>query len=159
MIGRVEELTARLGLSSHPEGGRFAEVFRSAHSVQPADGRPYRSAMTSIYFLLSKGETARWHQVLSDEIWHYYEGDPLELYWIDPATDQSGSWLLGSEQGGAHSIRAIPAGFWQAARTLGEYTLAGCTVSPGFEFADYRLFAQGSAALDEIGRHFPGVDF
>jgi predicted cupin superfamily sugar epimerase len=152
---RVKELARDLGLRPHDEGGLFAEVFRSDVNVRSTDGRGERSAVTTIYFLLAAGERGRWHQVLSDELWHYYEGDRLELLWIDPQTRQSGITILGPEVGGAHSVGVIRSGWWQAARTTGEYTLVGCTVAPGFEYGDYRVFGPGSEEAEEIRRQFP----
>src|SRR5215510_13188986 len=83
MHKRARDLINELGLQPHPEGGYFREIFRSGQKVQPLDERSERSALTTIYFLLIKGQYGRWHRVASDETWHFYEGDPLELYWID----------------------------------------------------------------------------
>ncbi len=157
MHPRVSELIRHLGLEAHPEGGCFHQVFRSPITVQPSDGRDERSAVTSIYFLLQGGERSRWHQVLSDELWHSYEGDPLELYSINPRTWKTDRLLLGREDGRTHPIQIIPAGHWQAARTTGEYTLVGCTVAPGFEYRDFRIFGPGSAEAGEIKRRFPDL--
>jgi len=157
LIERVKELASELGLGPHPEGGQFAEVFRSAMNVLTADGRGERSAVTTIYFLLVAGERSRWHQVLSDELWHFYEGDRLELYWIDPRTWQSGIIVLGPEAEGAHSIGVIRSGWWQAARTTGDYTLVGCTVAPGFEYKDYTILGPESEEAEVIRHKFPGA--
>jgi predicted cupin superfamily sugar epimerase len=135
MHPRAQELIETLQLTPHPEGGFFREVFRSAKTVTPSDGRPIRSALTTIYFLLPAGAYSRWHQVLSDEVWHFYEGAPLELL-CDDAHWILGPVVLSGEQAPVHTI---PAGAWQAARSLGEYTLVGCTVGPGFDFADFSL--------------------
>jgi predicted cupin superfamily sugar epimerase len=155
MDSRVSALIRNLGLEAHPEGGCYSQVFRSPIPVQPSDGRNERPAVTSIYFLLQEGERSRWHQVLSDELWHYYEGDPLELYSIDPKTWKTDRLLLGREDSRAHPVQIIPAGHWQAARTAGEYTLVGCTVAPGFEYQDFRIFEVGSPEAEEIKRRFP----
>ena len=77
MHKRAEDLITELGLQPHPEGGYFRESFRSAHKVQPLDERSLRSALTTIYFLLIKGQHGRWHRVASDETWHFYE----EIHW------------------------------------------------------------------------------
>ena len=79
MDARASQLIERLGLVAHPEGGCFRQVYRSSTTVQPADDRGARPSLTTIYFLLVSGEVSRWHRVASDEAWHYYEGDPLEL--------------------------------------------------------------------------------
>src|SRR6266487_4056958 len=81
MHPRAADLIHTLALRPHPEGGHFAEVFKSPHLVQRLEGDGARAALTTIYFLLAEGERSRWHQVAADEVWHYYEGDPLELVW------------------------------------------------------------------------------
>ena len=83
MHARAAELIAQLSLQPHPEGGYYREVFRSAGVVTPADGRGARAALTTIYFLLPAGAASRWHRVTSDEVWHFYEGDPIELLELD----------------------------------------------------------------------------
>src|SRR5436853_567241 len=85
MNARATELIARLSLEPHPEGGYYREIFRSADLVAPADGRGPRAALTTIYFLLPAGIISRWHRVTSDEVWHLYEGGPLEVLTVDPA--------------------------------------------------------------------------
>jgi predicted cupin superfamily sugar epimerase len=111
--------------------------------------------VTTIYFLLVAGERARWHQVDSDELWHFYEGDPLELHTIDPGTWETKCLRLGPPNADASLVQAIAAGCWQAARTSGTYTLAGCTVAPGFEYQDYRILDNGSREAAEVRRRFP----
>ena len=141
---RAQQLIAQLGLQPHPEGGYFRELFRSALPVQPLDSRPLRAALTTIYFLLPRGAHSRWHRVQSDEVWHLYEGDPLRLLIADPALSSVQVLTLGAvtaEQGPTHTV---PAGWWQAALPLGSYALCGCTVAPGFDFADFALVATES---------------
>jgi predicted cupin superfamily sugar epimerase len=147
MHDRAGELISELRLEPHPEGGYFREVFRSSRMVKPMDERSARSALTTIYFLLVKGQHSRWHRVASDEAWHFYEGDPLVVYWID---DHDGlhEELLGSKNG--RPLCVVPAGCWQAARPRGEYSLVGCTVGPGFDFQDFEMIAPGSADLAKI---------
>ena len=86
MDTRAAELIASLDLAPHPEGGFFRELYRSDSRVQPLDGRPERRALTTIYVLLPAGEVSRWHRVGSDEVWHFFEGDPLELFTIDASS-------------------------------------------------------------------------
>jgi uncharacterized protein len=133
MDPRATELIATLNLLPHPEGGYFREVYRSEATVIPDDGRPPRAALTTIYFLLPAGAYSRWHKVLSDEVWHFYEGAPLELLC------ESQRWILGPVGPGQSPVHTVPAGAWQAARSRGVYTLVGCTVGPGFDFADFTL--------------------
>lgn len=149
MHDRATELIRELKLEPHPEGGYFREVFRSAHKVKPLDKRPERSALTTIYFLLLKGQHSRWHRVASDEAWHFYEGDPLVVYWID---DENGvhEELLANGPPNGRPVCVVPAGCWQAAKPRGEYSLAGCTVGPGFDFQDLEMISPASAELTRI---------
>jgi predicted cupin superfamily sugar epimerase len=155
---RAAELIAALDLRPHPEGGFYREVHRSAASVATTDERGPRAALTTIYFLLAAGAASRWHQVDSDEVWHFYEGDPLELLELDA----DGRSLVRHQLGPVHEghqrpVRTIAAGAWQAARPLGEYTLVGCTVGPGFDFADFRLLADDPARAEELRARWPAV--
>jgi hypothetical protein len=138
MEQRPAELIERLQMQSHPEGGRYAEVFRSPRRVR--SGESERSAVTVIHFLLTTGESSRWHVVSSDEIWHFHEGDPLELVTFDPVTGRVESNLIGHGGEGQPTF-VVPAGIWQACRACGAYSLVSCTVAPGFEFSDFRLIA------------------
>src|SRR5215813_3351060 len=114
----------------HPEGGFYRELYRSSSQVQPADDRPVRAALTTIYFLLPEGAHSRWHRVASDEVWHLYEGGPLELFQASP--DGSAVQRIVLEPAGANAgpVHVVPAGHWQAARSRGPYALTGCTVAP-----------------------------
>ena len=138
-MDRPAELIAQLRLIEHPEGGYYSEVFRSAAAVQPEDGRGSRPALTSIYFLLPAGAVSRWHRVWSDEIWHFYEGAPLDLWLLPPEGNLPDRRRLGPLDRDSQRTVAVPAGWWQAARSTGEYTLVGCTVGPGFEFQDFTM--------------------
>ncbi|MFL6589611.1 MAG: cupin domain-containing protein [Chthoniobacterales bacterium] len=149
MRGRAKELISELSLEPHPEGGHFREIFRSSSQVQPLDERPARSALTTIYFLLTSGQHSRWHRVASDEAWHFYEGDPLELYWIGP-NDEIHEELLTGVSSEGRPVCVVPAGCWQAAKPRGEYSLVGCTVGPGFEFEDFEMLSGGSAEFAHI---------
>lgn len=139
---RAAELIRDLQLSPHPEGGFYREVFRSAATVQPADRRPARSALTTIYFLLSHGTRSRWHRVDSDEVWHLYEGGPIELFVAPPDVATLRRIVLGPALASDGPMFTVPAGWWQAARPIGTYALAGCTVGPGFDFGDFVLVDQ-----------------
>jgi predicted cupin superfamily sugar epimerase len=139
--GRAAQLIAALGLAPHPEGGYFAEVHRSAVSVKPNDGRSARPALTSIYFLLPAGAVSRWHRVFSDEVWHFYEGAPLDLWTAAPDGGSAQRCRVGPHAEGQQAVAIVPAGWWQAARSTGEYSLVGCTVGPGFEFQDFTMAA------------------
>jgi len=155
MDPRVKDLVERLALVPHPEGGHFREVFRAADVVRPADGRPGRSAITTIYYLLARGEHSRWHRVRSDEVWHHYEGDALDLFRAPPDLSRVERVRLGPAGDGVHPVDAVPAGWWQASRSSGAFTLAGCTVGPGFDFADFAFLRDDPAARDALARVAP----
>jgi len=142
MHPRAAELIETLQLKPHPEGGYYREVFRSPEVVVPADQRGERSALTTIYFLLTDDTYSRWHRVRSDEVWHLYEGGPLEVMELDAECRDLSTFDVAP-------VHVVPAGRWQAARSLGSYTLVGCTVGPGFEFDDFELLAEhaGTAVL------------
>jgi len=143
----AEALIHALGLAPHPEGGWFRELYRSSARVA-ARGND-RSAVTTIYYLLERHQVSRWHTVESDEIWHFYAGAGLELLAYDPASERLTNYRLGAPSD-ARPVAVIPAGTWQAARSLGAYSLVGCSVAPGFEFADFRFVA----ARPDHARHF-----
>jgi predicted cupin superfamily sugar epimerase len=122
----AERLIRLLELKPHPEGGYFRETFR--------DGNEGRAYSTAIYFLLKAGEMSRWHRVDAAEVWHFYRGAPLELYIGKQA------YVLGSNIDEAQVPQlVVPPLAWQAARSLGDYTLVGCTVAPGFEFSKFEM--------------------
>jgi predicted cupin superfamily sugar epimerase len=152
---RVEALVKQLELSPHPEGGFYREVWRSGESVAPEDGRGRRAGITSIYFLLPAGAVSRWHRVRSDEVWHHYEGAPLELLAVPPDHARIDRIRLGPLLSGQAPVHTIPAGWWQAARSQGDYTLVGCSVGPGFEFADFELLADDPVSADALLRALP----
>jgi uncharacterized protein len=133
------EIIHRLQLAPHPEGGWYREVYRSSRRIV-ADGDS-RSALTSIYYLLQQGQVSRWHTVDADEAWHFYAGAPLALFTYQARAGQFERHLLGPPGPQGAPVHVVPAGHWQGARTLGEYSLVGCSVAPGFEFAGFRFVA------------------
>lgn len=143
---RAAALIAALRLRPHPEGGHYAEVYRSATTLQPGDGRSGRAALTTIYFLLQAGEHSALHRVASDEVWHFYEGAPLELLYWQAESDAFVRHSLGPVADDTAPVAVVPAGWWQAARTTEAYTLVGCTVAPGFDFADFTLMREDEDA-------------
>ena len=161
MHPRAAELIASLDLHPHPEGGFYREIFRSDAQVTPADGRGHRAALTTIYFLLPEGTFSRWHRVASDEVWHLYEGGPLELLELSPSGHGLARRRLAPVSGGAEApVHTVPAGTWQAARPLAGsagYALVGCTVGPGFDFADFRLLADDPERAAAVRREWPDV--
>jgi len=131
------EIIARLQLAPHPEGGHFRETFRDSRC--DASGR---AASTAIYFLLARGERSHWHRVDAVETWHYYAGDALTLRIADAhgvRVVRLGANLTADEVPQA----IVPAHAWQAAESTGDWTLVGCTVAPGFEFAHFELAPRG----------------
>jgi uncharacterized protein len=131
------EIIARLDLKPHPEGGHYRETFRDSNL--DANGR---SRSTVIYFLLARGERSHWHRVDAVEVWHYYAGDALILQIAEDAGARS--IALGPDLAAGEAPQAIvPSHAWQAAESTGDWTLVGCTVAPGFEFAGFELAPKG----------------
>ena len=125
-----------LDLAPHPEGGFYRETFRDPRAVEG------RAASTAIYFLLPAGRASAWHRVDAAEIWHYYAGAPLELSIHDDRGRQD--YRLGADLAAGEWPQAVvPGNAWQSARSLGPWTLVGCTVAPGFEFARFEIAPPG----------------
>lgn len=156
MNPRAAELIRILALQPHAEGGFYRETFRSAAQVNSAQ-RPPRSALTSIYFLLAAGSFSAWHRVKSEEVWHWHEGEPLELLLAAPDCSVIRSCRLGPVGEGTEPVITVPANWWQAARPLGPYALCGCTVAPGFEFEDFSFLRDDPAAVDALGIAAPDL--
>ena len=134
-------LIAALGLVPHPEGGYYRESFRAPLSLTGLPHGATRAASTAIYFLLPSGTFSALHRVGSDEVWHHYDGDPVDLHTIDGISMQHTVTRLGREYAlGERPQHVVSAGLWQAAVPVGErYALCGCTVAPGFDFADFEM--------------------
>lgn len=154
---RVGELIQSLSLVAHPEGGFYAQIFRSSSTVAPADGRGDRPGLTTIYFLLPDGSFSRWHRVTSDEVWHFYEGAPLELLQLSADLTSLTRVRLGPLTDGQAPVHTVVAGDWQAACTTGAYTLVGCTVGPGFDFRDFTMLGDLTGASAQVAASWPGV--
>jgi predicted cupin superfamily sugar epimerase len=150
----VGELIERLQLTPHPEGGYFRETYRATESVGaaalPRRFNGERSISTAIYFLLEAGQCSHLHRIRSDEVWHFYAGDPLDVVEIDVAGSLK-TTRLGGDLLYQHTV---PAGVWFGATPApgGRFALVGCTVAPGFDFADFEL-ADRAALLREYPRH------
>jgi predicted cupin superfamily sugar epimerase len=133
----AREVIEMFDLEPHPEGGHYRETWRG-----PA-GPDGRAVGTAIYFLLARGERAAWHRIDAEEIWHWYAGDPLILTVSENGTDAT-STRLGRRLREAEVPQAVvPAGAWQTAKSLGDWTLVGCTVAPGFTFESLELAPLG----------------
>ncbi len=155
MNRRAEELIERLRLLPHPEGGHYREIFRAGKKVTVADRGFDRPALTTIYFLLGAGDRSRWHRILADEIWHHYEGDPLQIFWIEGRSGKLNKSALGPLSGESEPVAVVPGGCWMAARCDGNYSLIGCSSGPGFEFEDFELAADNPAEAEYIAGNFP----
>ncbi|BCQ25632.1 cupin domain-containing protein [Caballeronia sp. NK8] len=140
-------LIERLGLEPHPEGGFFRETYRASGRVTRENGGESRSASTAIYFLLCDGAHSAWHRIRSDEVWHFYAGDPIDVHVLDEngtlVTHRLGNAL---EHAGAVFQAVVEAGDWFAAEChdADGAALVGCTVAPGFEFSEFELAAPGA---------------
>jgi hypothetical protein len=126
-----------LDLRPHPEGGHFRETFRDAAALPNG-----RATSTAIYFLLAAGERSRWHRVDAAEVWHWHAGAPLTL---SIATETAATTVrLGADVAAGERPQAVvPARAWQQAESSGDWTLCGCTVAPGYEFAGFELAPDG----------------
>jgi uncharacterized protein len=135
----VDSIIAALGLQPHPEGGYYVETWRATgkHEERPAG--------TAIYYLLRAGERSHWHRVDAAEVWHFYAGDPLALsIAAEAGATPPVRHVLGADlDAGQRPQLVVPANAWQAAETMGAWTLVGCTVSPGFRFEGFELAPAG----------------
>jgi hypothetical protein len=136
MRSSAADIIARLGLAPHPEGGHYRETFRDSRC--DAHGRAFS---TAIYFLLARGERSHWHRIDAVEIWHYYAGSALTLQIADDA-GKRGVRLGPDLATGELPQAVVPRRAWQAAESTGDWTLVGCTVAPGFDFAKFELAAK-----------------
>ncbi len=129
---QADDIIAGLDLAPHPEGGHFRETFRDVS----ANGRAWS---TAIFYLLKAGEISRWHRIDATEVWHWYAGSSLELSQSintsTPAVHILGNDIIGGER----PQIVVPVNAWQSARSLGDWTLVGCTVAPGFEFSGFEM--------------------
>ena len=147
----MQQLIDKYDLHPHPEGGYYREVYRSAQSVTSNVVDAERQAVTHIYFLLTKGQISRFHRVHHDEIWNFYEGAPLRFITSDGLTVQE--QLLGP--GCAAYFGIAEGGLYQAAESTGDYSLMGCSVSPGFDFADFSFLADVPELVQLLGQKAP----
>jgi uncharacterized protein len=154
----AEGLVQMFGLKKHPEGGYFRECYRSAEILSrqalPSRYKGDRSVSTSIYFLLPAGAVSRLHRLISDEIWHFYLGGPLEIVQIS-ARGKMENVILGQDLAAGQLVQhVVPAGYWFGAQPAdgSPYSFVGCTVAPGFDFADFEL-----ADVEELSRSFPAL--
>jgi len=145
----------RLSLQPHPEGGWYRQTYRAPlmlpHSALPGFTGD-RAASTAIYFLLESDQFSAFHRLRSDEVWHFYAGSGLVVHVIAPSGDYQ-QLLLGGDSGSGEQFQAVvPAGCWfgSSLRKRNSYALVGCTVAPGFDFADFEM-----AKRDELATFYP----
>jgi predicted cupin superfamily sugar epimerase len=156
----VDAVVARLGMKPHPEGGFYRETFRSQQRLEAPLGT--RAASTAIYYLLPAGALGALHRVRSDEVWHFYSGQPLTLHLLDERGTHREVRLGPGVLAGEEPQIVVPAGVWQAAIGPARgHTLCGCTVAPGFEFADFEMptraemrarFPEHASLIDRVTR-------
>lgn len=152
-MSTVERIIESLQLQPHPEGGFFSETFRAEPLPFPLSERGERAASTAIYFLLRASDFSALHVVASDEVWHHYHGDALELHCFDEAGRHRRVLLGGDVLGGQRPQHVVRRGELQAARVVAGvhgFALCGCTVAPGFDFADFRMPPRA-----ELLAHYP----
>ncbi|HEV7380908.1 MAG TPA: cupin domain-containing protein [Dyadobacter sp.] len=146
----------KYSLQPHPEGGFYAETYRSKEEIA-AEGLPQRfgsgsrSFSTGIYFLLEQGQFSAFHRIKSDEMWHFYAGAALEIFVLDGYTGKLNVIRFGSEPENGETFQAVvPAGSWFASRPAAQshYSLVGCTVSPGFDFTDFEMADRNSLVAE-----------
>lgn len=147
----------KLQLTRHVEGGSFREIYRSPLICDLSDDPAYggkRNYSTSIYFLLEQGQFSAFHKISSDEVWHFYTGDPLLVYEIDHSGELTIHRLGNDPENGASFQCVIKAGHWFGSKVQdnGSYSLVGCTVSPGFDFQDFEL-AKREELIELYPRH------
>jgi predicted cupin superfamily sugar epimerase len=141
MAREVGYWVEKLGLLPHPEGGFYKENYRSDVQGKFDGFNGDRNVATAIYFLLTQGNFSAFHRIKSDEIWHFYDGDALEIYWFSPQGDLNIINLGLDADKGQLPQAVVPAHCWFASRVVtgGDYALVGCTVAPGFDFQDFEL--------------------
>jgi len=144
----------KLSMEAHPEGGYFREMYRSNIEIEPEDFNGTRSLLTHIYFLLEEGQFSAFHRIQSDELWHWYDGGALEVLEIR-ADGSLIRHLLGSNiQNEEMPFCVVQAESWFASRPLPDtaFALVGCSVAPGFDFADFEL-ADREVLIDQYPQH------
>ncbi len=156
--GAAQRWITDLGLRPHPEGGYFREAYRASETIAqahlPARFAGDRVYSTAIYFLLQGDDFSALHRIQSDEIWHFYDGVPVTIHVIDPAGQYTTLRLGRDLAAGEAPLQVLPAGCWFGANLADRngYALVGCTVAPGFDFADFELPTR-AALLERYPQH------
>jgi len=147
----MQDLIDKYKLVPHPEGGYYAVIFESKQAVKSPVVSKDRKAVTHIYFLLLKGQVSIFHKVAHDEIWNFYEGDPVKL--IKYNGSMVGEDIIGP--GCSDYAAIVEGGVYQAAETTGVYSLVGCSVAPGFEFEDFSFLCDKLEDKEKFLKEFP----
>jgi len=148
----MQALIDKYKLVPHPEGGYYAVVYESEQSVKSPVVNKVRKAVTHIYFLLLKGQVSKFHKVAHDEIWNFYEGDPIKIIKYNGSKFEED--IIGSGCSDYASI--VEGGVYQAAESTGDYSLVGCSVAPGFEFVDFSFLRDDGETKEKLLKKFPG---
>ena len=148
----MQDLIDKYKLVPHPEGGYYAVIFESKQAVMSPVVNKDRKAITHIYFLLLKGQVSKFHKVAHDEIWNFYEGDPIKLIKFNGSTVEED--IIGP--GCSDYAAIVEGGVYQAAETTGVYSLVGCSVAPGFEFEDFSFLRDEFETKKKFLQKFPG---
>lgn len=148
MHPRALELIRTHGLAPHPEGGHYKRVYESTKQVE-VNGL-LRPSLTSILFLITEGAGSRWHRVDAAEVWDWQEGSAIELLMYDAESRALSRVQLDTSARGGQLVQVVPAGIWQSARTHGEYSLANCSVSPGFLWSGMEMLDEHSTVANEM---------
>lgn len=153
-MDRAQQLIHSLGLQVHPEGGCYRRLYAAGQKLDTGDSRGERLALTAILFLLRDAEHSRWHRLLSDEVWTWIEGAPLELRTFDPEARLTAEIVLAAP-GRGQCLHGVAGGHWQSARSTGPYTLVSCAVAPGFDFADFAFLGDHPRTAAALGNLQP----
>ncbi len=146
-----KNLIQKYNLIEHPEGGYYREVYRSESELNSPVHNQTRASVTHIYFLLTKKDISRFHKVCHDEIWNFYDGDPIELITFDGS--ELATETIGTDCNDYFHI--VKSGVYQAAQSTGEYSLVGCSVAPGFDFKDFSFLKE---AENDLKKFTPFLD-
>ena len=149
----IDELVKMYDLQPHPEGGYFKETYRAAQTTDTSNGA--RNHSTAIYFLIPEGKKSHLHRIKSDELWHFYLGDPMTLIQISPEGSVEEITLGSDVKKGQKVQHTVPAGCWFGAypNPGSRYSFVGCTVAPGFDFADFEM-----GKREELFKQFPHAE-
>ena len=148
----MKDLIDKYKLVPHPEGGYYAVVYESEQSLTSPVVNKNRKAVTHIYFLLLKGQVSKFHKVAHDEIWNFYEGDPIKLIKYDGSKIEEN--IIGP--GCSDYAAIVEGGLYQAAESIGGYSLVGCTVAPGFDFEDFSFLRDDLESKEKFLKKFSG---